>query len=147
MLGHGEGESRNVAPTSADTGKSMTAVHGGLVLNWVSYSDEATGAVLQKVSWAGMDPLKDSCTVTLPASIQQCESVTRTLSFSSLYQIDNFCTEQVVYLDGTVVERLPFTFGFVIPKSTNTWACTVKAAPAMIPAEHLSGRMVRLHTP
>jgi len=66
------------------------------------------------------------------------------MNFTSMEPINKFRLVQIVTLHGQPIEEWKFDFGFVIPGSTNSWQCTIEAAPAqqMIPAEQLSGNVV-----
>jgi retinal rod rhodopsin-sensitive cGMP 3',5'-cyclic phosphodiesterase subunit delta len=74
----------------------------------------------------------------------QLKAVSREMNFSSVETIKNFHLVQSVSLRGQPLEEWRFSFGFVIPGSTNTWACTIESAgaEAMIPAQILSGHVV-----
>ena len=83
-------------------------------------------------------------TVEIPASILQLRSVSREMNFSSVEQISNFRLVQKVHLQSHLLEEWNFTFGFVIPGSTNSWQCVIESAGGdqMIPASILSGNVV-----
>lgn len=87
-------------------------------------------------------PLRSA--VEIPASILQLKSVSREMNFSSREEISNFRLVQSVSLHGQPLEEWRFTFGFVIPDSTNSWQCLIESAgeAAMIPASVLSGNIV-----
>lgn len=91
----------------------------------------------------------------VPKRILKCRAVSREINFSSQEEMKQFRLEQRVFFKGTVIEGLPlvlfnekrfqvnlewaFSFGFVIPGSTNTWQSLIEAAPEsqMIPANLL----------
>jgi retinal rod rhodopsin-sensitive cGMP 3',5'-cyclic phosphodiesterase subunit delta len=87
----------------------------------------------------------------LPADILKCHAVSREINFSSVEEIAQFRLEQRIFLDQSCIEgKLPrlrrllgfnltltgrsllaewiFTFGYVIPGSTNTWQQTIESA-------------------
>eukprot|EP01063_Lacrimia_lanifica_P041459 TRINITY_DN9684_c0_g2_i1.p1 TRINITY_DN9684_c0_g2~~TRINITY_DN9684_c0_g2_i1.p1 ORF type:complete len:153 (+),score=49.80 TRINITY_DN9684_c0_g2_i1:114-572(+) len=114
----------------------------GLTLNWMSYSDEETGQELWRENWKGTDPFAQETTSVIPVDVVERAVLTRTLSFSSEFELRDLRIEQTVLVHGQQVEQWDFTFGFVIPQSTNSWTSTIKAATDMIPPEDLSGHMV-----
>lgn len=90
----------------------------------------------------------------VPKRILKCRAVSREINFASQEEMQQFRLEQRVYFKGTVIEgrssflfllfsietlEWSFTFGFVIPGSTNTWQSLIEAAPEsqMIPANIL----------
>ena len=68
----------------------------------------------------------------------------REICFFSENKLEELHVLQKVFLKDQLIEEWPFYFGFVIPKSVNTWQNIIQAAPAsqMIPAKVLSGNMV-----
>lgn len=85
-----------------------------------------------------------AASVDIPASILKLRAVSREMHFSSVEQLNNFRLVQLVTLNGHPLEEWRFTFGFVIPGSTNSWQCTIEGAGEgnMIPPEVLSGNVV-----
>jgi retinal rod rhodopsin-sensitive cGMP 3',5'-cyclic phosphodiesterase subunit delta len=77
----------------------------------------------------------------IPAQILQCDAVSREIEFFSADVISDFQMQQKVFLRGTCIEQWKFSFGFVIPGSTNSWEQTIYAAP---PEHMLSATQVRV---
>ena len=81
--------------------------------------------------------------VVLPKQILQCDAVSREMVFSSEEEIKDFQLLQKIYLNDQEIEQLYFRFGFVIPKSQNSWDQIIQAdTEGMIPAEVLSGNLL-----
>ena len=69
--------------------------------------------------------------------------MSREITFSSEEEIQAFELVQKISMNGQEIEQLKFRFGFVIPKSTNTWQQTIQAdAENMLPHEMLSGNLL-----
>jgi len=101
--------------------------------------DGATGRMIwESASW-GSDMFVAEMKENIPKDILQCRQVSREINFSSVEQLSKFRIEQRIYFQGQCIEQWFFTFGFVIPGSTNTWQQTIEAAPPeeMIPADVL----------
>ena len=79
----------------------------------------------------------------VPRSILSCRVVSREIVFRSVEPLSNFRLEQRVYFRGSCIEQWLFTFGYVIPGSTNSWQQVIEAAPPdqMLPADQLSGNV------
>ena len=104
----------------------------------------------------------------VPKRILRCRAVSREINFSSEKEMQGFRLEQRVYFKGTIIEGVvsltadaarllssfsrchslsfsllhlewTFSFGFVIPGSTNTWQSLIEAAAEnqMIPSNLL----------
>ena len=54
--------------------------------------------------------------------------VSREINFSSINEISNLALVQKFMMNGVCVEEWSFTFGYVIPNSTNTWQQIIKSA-------------------
>jgi retinal rod rhodopsin-sensitive cGMP 3',5'-cyclic phosphodiesterase subunit delta len=69
--------------------------------------------------------------------------VSREINFTSVQEIKKFRIEQRVFFQGQCIEEWFFTFGFVIPGSTNSWQQQIEAAAPdqMMSAELLSGNI------
>ncbi|CAF0783747.1 unnamed protein product [Adineta steineri] len=79
----------------------------------------------------------------VPKAILKCRAVSREIQFSSEEEMNQFRLEQRVYFKGTIIEEWAFSFGFVMPGSTNTWQSLIEAAQdQMIPANLLNGNVV-----
>merc|ERR1719264_1633892 len=89
----------------------------------------------------------DETEAQVPQEILNCRQVSREIIFSSQEVMSSLRLVQTVIFKGEVLEEWNFSFGFVIPNSTNTWQQTIEAADEeeMIPAELLSGHLI-LHT-
>jgi retinal rod rhodopsin-sensitive cGMP 3',5'-cyclic phosphodiesterase subunit delta len=74
--------------------------------------------------------------------ILQCKAVSRDICFSSVHSIQKFRMQTKVFFHGNCIEEWSFYFGYVIPGSVNTWQQVIEAAPSMIPAEELSGKVI-----
>ena len=59
--------------------------------------------------------------VTFPESILKCGAIGREITFYSEKPITGFEIVQKMSIGGNEIEQLAFQFGFVIPKSTNSW--------------------------
>lgn len=105
--------------------------------------DAYTGRVLWEEKWEGKRKYDDGEMVArVPESILKCKAVSRELNFSSERQMEEFRLEQRVLLHDQPFEHWSFTFGFVVPGSTNTWQQVIEAADEMLPAEVLDGNVV-----
>ncbi|CAF0883334.1 unnamed protein product [Adineta steineri] len=79
----------------------------------------------------------------VPKAILKCRAVSREIQFSSEEEMNQFRLEQRVYFKGTIIEEWAFSFGFVMPGSTNTWQSLIEAAQdQMIPANLLNGNVI-----
>ncbi|CAF0854941.1 unnamed protein product [Adineta steineri] len=79
----------------------------------------------------------------VPKAILKCRAVSREIQFSSEEEMNQFRLEQRVYFKGTIIEEWSFSFGFVMPGSTNTWQSLIEAAQdQMIPANLLNGNVI-----
>jgi len=79
----------------------------------------------------------------IPKRILQCPAVQREIQFSSDNVIQNLSLRQRLVLCGSIIEEWNFTFGFVIPMSTNSWTTIVEGKNgAMLAPEVLSGNLV-----
>jgi retinal rod rhodopsin-sensitive cGMP 3',5'-cyclic phosphodiesterase subunit delta len=59
--------------------------------------------------------------VKFPSELLECEEVSREIVFYSEEEIKDFQLLQKVFVHGQEIEQLYFRFGFVIPKSQNSW--------------------------
>jgi retinal rod rhodopsin-sensitive cGMP 3',5'-cyclic phosphodiesterase subunit delta len=120
-------------------------IASGLTINWMSMKDATKPEILWKSEdWASKKLWGTDQVAKIPKSILRCSAVTREINFSSKHPISHLRLEQKVFLNGTVIEEWKFTFGFVIPNSTNSWSSTIEAAGEehMLPAEVLSGNTI-----
>eukprot|EP00760_Papus_ankaliazontas_P011889 PhM_4_TR15097/c0_g1_i1/m.71830/K13758/PDE6D; retinal rod rhodopsin-sensitive cGMP 3',5'-cyclic phosphodiesterase subunit delta len=79
----------------------------------------------------------------LPARILQCAAVERSITFTSTIERRKLRLRQRLRLGELTIEEWSFNFGFVMPKSTNTWGTIVEARgpDQMIAPEVLSGNL------
>ena len=80
----------------------------------------------------------------LPSKILECNSVSREINFTTEEELSNLRLKQKVILHGHCVEEWAFSFGFVIPHSTNSWQQIIKAAGSgrMRNPQSLSGNVL-----
>ena len=52
------------------------------------------------------------------------------MTFSSVSALSSLRLTQSISLHGQLIERWQFSFGFVIPGSTNSWQCIIEKARA-----------------
>ena len=73
----------------------------------------------------------------------ECEEVSREIVFFSEHEIHDFKLLQKISLNGQEIEQLFFKFGFVMPKSQNSWEQIIQAdTENILPAEVLSGNLL-----
>ncbi len=77
----------------------------------------------------------------MPKEILSCKIVQRELNFSCSKEIRNLKLVQRVYLFDKLIEEWNFSFGFVMPNSTNSWQTIVEAAEQVLPHDFLSGNV------
>lgn len=78
-----------------------------------------------------------------PKSVLECKAIAREIVFFSEHKIEKFSILQTMGVCGQEVEQLNFDFGFVIPKSTNSWDQIIVAdTENMMSADVLSGNLV-----
>lgn len=111
------------------------------VLNWINMRDAYTGRVLwEEKEWKGRRD--EEMVARVPESLLKCKAVSRELNFSSSKQMEDFRLEQRVLLHDQPFEHWSFTFGFVVPGSTNTWQQVIEAADDVLPPSVLDGNVV-----
>ncbi|KAG9410253.1 Retinal rod rhodopsin-sensitive cGMP 3',5'-cyclic phosphodiesterase subunit delta [Aphanomyces cochlioides] len=113
----------------------------GLKINFMNMRCGDTGRLLWQSQKWGHDMFEREQKAVVPKSILDCGSVSREINFSSLHEITDFRLEQRVFLHGKCLEEWLFTFGYVIPDSTNSWQQTIEAAETMLPADAISGKI------
>lgn len=104
-----------------------------------------TGAVVWRAANLGADDLfAGQLEAVLPASLLRAGSVMRSITFSSREVMKDFYMVQRMFLAGQLLEEEEFSFGFVIPGSTNTLEQEVEAdgEAGTLPAEVLSGNLL-----
>merc|ERR1719236_312401 len=107
--------------------------------------DASTGTIM----WEHSDWQigQEETTAQIPREILKCKQVSREINFSSAEMMSSLRLVQTVLYNNSPLEEWRFSFGFVIPNSTNTWQQTIEAADEgdMFPPEVLSGK-VMIHT-
>lgn len=70
--------------------------------------------------------------------------MSREVNFSSVEPMEKLRLQQRVLFKEKCLEDWSFEFGYVIPKSTNTWQSLIEAAPEsqMMPADVLNGNLI-----
>ena len=98
------------------------------------------------VFWSNSDwdmTTQDEQSVKFPKAMLDCAAIGREMTFFAEKAISDFSVEQNMYLGNTLIETLSYDFGFVIPKSTNSWEQIIEAdVGQVLPAEVLSGNLV-----
>jgi retinal rod rhodopsin-sensitive cGMP 3',5'-cyclic phosphodiesterase subunit delta len=114
-------------------------IREGFKINWMKMKDGKTGTVMWECNqWDLSDEGKIE---NLPKEILDCREIIREVNFSSIESFDNLELIQNFYLKDELIESTRFYFGFVIPKSTNSWEQIIEAKDEMIPHEILSGNL------
>lgn len=115
----------------------------GFSIQSMNMRDAASGSLIWQSNRFGADMFECEMHESIPESILQCRAVSREIVFSSKEILSNFRLEQRVFFQGSCIEEWFFTFGYVIPGSTNSWQQIIEAAPPdqMLPAESLSGNI------
>ncbi|KAJ8602210.1 hypothetical protein CTAYLR_003639 [Chrysophaeum taylorii] len=131
-----DGGLMGLAPTAEAKGFG-----NGFTLNWMNMRDAYTGRILwEQNCW--IDMYDREIEAHVPETILSCKAVSREVNFSSRDQLESLRLEQQILLHDKPFEEWRFTFGFVVPGSTNTWQQVIEAADNMIPASVLSGNVV-----
>eukprot|EP00450_Noctiluca_scintillans_P020307 CAMPEP_0194520682 /NCGR_PEP_ID=MMETSP0253-20130528/54771_1 /TAXON_ID=2966 /ORGANISM="Noctiluca scintillans" /LENGTH=203 /DNA_ID=CAMNT_0039364953 /DNA_START=60 /DNA_END=672 /DNA_ORIENTATION=- len=128
--------------SAAEAAAKIEATRKGFVINWMNMRDAATGRVLwESPMW---DTNKVEAEAHVKREILQCRQVAREINFSSVEMMQSLRLVQSVLFNGEEIEEWNFSFGFVIPNSTNTWQQTIESAEEeeMITAEVASGNIV-----
>lgn len=82
--------------------------------------DADTGKELWSSSnWS--DAFTKEISIQIPKSILKLRAISREMTFTSSEVLHSFRLVQSVYLHGSPLEEWHFSFGFVIPGSTNSW--------------------------
>lgn len=127
---------------SAEDEARLAIVRQGFRINWMNMRDASTGAILwENHDW---DCNLHEVEAHVPREILKCRAVSREINFSSVEAMTKLKLVQTVIFKGEPLEEWIFSFGFVIPNSTNTWQQTIEAAEEedMVPAELLSGNVL-----
>ncbi|CAM9114655.1 unnamed protein product [Discosporangium mesarthrocarpum] len=105
--------------------------------------DADTGQLLWESGEWGDDMFRRELKASVPREILRCDAVSREINFTSDEEIKSFRLEQRVFLRGACIEEWFFSFGYVIPGSTNSWQQTIESAghERMLLAEDISGKV------
>ena len=123
--------------------QKASTIMKGFLLHSMTLSDADNGKVLWESGEWGRDVFLRVKEAHVPRSVLSCRSVSREITFGSEEAIQNLRLVQRVFLHSECIENWKFTFGFVIPGSTNTWQSTIEAASdGVLPVEVLSGNTV-----
>mmetsp|Transcript_56716 Transcript_56716/g.88272 ORF Transcript_56716/g.88272 Transcript_56716/m.88272 type:complete len:164 (-) Transcript_56716:89-580(-) len=127
---------------SAEDALRLEQMRRGFRINWMNMRDASTGMILWENHNWDCDSFESEAVI--PRDILRCRQVSREINFSSAEMMNSLRLVQTVIFNGAQLEEWNFSFGFVIPNSTNTWQQTIEAAAEeeMIPAELLSGNVV-----
>merc|ERR1719190_215194 len=120
----------------------LDTIRAGFRINHMNMRDASTGQILwEHHDW---DCSTGETEAQVPREILKCRQVSREINFSSQELMSSLRLVQTILVNGQHLEEWNFSFGFVIPNSTNTWQQTIEAADPeeMIPAELLSGNTV-----
>jgi len=120
----------------------------GFRINWMTMRNATTGETLWESinewpEWPKADNLSDDelPAIKIPMCILDCKAVSREINFTSDKEIQNLRIQQEITLYGSSIEEWNFTFGFVIPGSTNSWQQVIEASDEdlMLDPDELSG--------
>lgn len=113
----------------------------GFKIKAIKFKDGNNGKVLWESS--NYDISVNEKTENLPKEIAGLSVIKREIIFSTEEKLDNLELVQNFYLYGELIESHRFHFGFVIPKSDNSWEQIIEARPEeeMIPIDILSGNL------
>lgn len=131
-----------VARAEEERGQRISA---GFRIEEMTMRNGDSGAVVWRAANLGAEDLfAGQLEAVLPASLLSAGSVMRSITFSSREVMKDFYMVQRMYLSGQLLEEDEFSFGFVIPGSTNTLEQEVEAdeEAGTLPAEVLSGNLL-----
>ena len=111
-------------------------------INSMNMKDGNTGEMLWSQDYSEEDLWQEEMAINLPASILDCTTVSREISFTSAQQLSHFKLQQHILLNNVLIEEWNFAFGFLIEGSTNSWQQTIVSAPGVMDAKTLSGHLV-----
>lgn len=134
---------KNQGEIRVSSNPAAREILAGFRINSMQMRDAVTGRLMWVSHEWGSDMFEKEQVAHIPASILRCKAVGREINFSSEEEMKKFRLEQRVFFQGVCMEEWFFSFGFVIPGSTNTWEQTIYAAEesAMLPAHLLSGQV------
>lgn len=127
--------------------EQIQKIQDGFAINRITMSNAETGEII----WFSNDcqnflNAKKELKAYIPKKILKCQTVAREIIFSSKELIKKLRVEQSILFEDLESEFFEFSFGFVIPGSTNTWQQTIDAdePEKMMAPEVLSGKLVVL---
>lgn len=113
---------RNEGEVKVSTSKLAREIVKGFYICSLSMKDKTTNDDILSLNGNDFDSIfVEELTVHTTKKLFMCETIMRYIVFKSQSEIKDLKMVQKTYLDGSVLERLDFNFGFVIPGSTNTW--------------------------
>ena len=91
--------------------------------------------------------LRVDLSVHVPASLLSLHAISREMVFHSRHSMSAFRLTQSILFHSHLIEHWSFTFGFVIPDSSNSWQCVIakgeeSASQPQLSAQQLSGNVV-----
>ena len=108
------------AAADANFAEKLKKIGDGFKIVSMSMKNAGTGKVLWTCdSWDMTEGVEKA--VRFPKEVLECEEISREMVFSSDEEIKDFRLLQKISLNGMEIEQLNFKFGFVIPKSQNSW--------------------------
>ncbi|CEG49337.1 retinal rod rhodopsin-sensitive cgmp 3-cyclic phosphodiesterase subunit delta [Plasmopara halstedii] len=115
----------------------------GLIINHMNMRCAETGRLMWQSDEWGTDVYHVEQKAHLPKDILKCSAISREINFSSAEEISKFRLEQRVFLAGSCIEEWIFSFGYVIPGSTNTWQQTIESDEPenMLDPEAMNGKL------
>jgi retinal rod rhodopsin-sensitive cGMP 3',5'-cyclic phosphodiesterase subunit delta len=120
----------------------LKPLEGSFQIKSIQMSDVESKEVLWKSQFSSSDDWeKDQIEIRLPREILSCSAVAREIEFSSQDEIQELRLIQKVLLHDHLIEEWDFSFGFVIPSSTNTWQNIIVSSPEVMDASVLSGNV------
>lgn len=118
-------------------------IYRGLSINHMNMRCAETGKLMWQSDEWRQDMFVAEQEAQIPRAILKCSAVSREINFSSAEEISQFRLEQRIFFDGACIEEWLFSFGFVIPGSTNTWQQTIESAGPenMLDPDMMSGKL------
>lgn len=116
-------------------------VKSGFKINFLKMKDGENGKCLWEKNDFNLEEVEKN--EELPKELLKCKVIVREINFTSKEKIEDLELIQNFYLLGELIESSRFYFGFVIPKSTNSWEQIVEAKneDEMLTPELLSGNL------
>ena len=98
---------------------------------------DGKGMIWQQKEWNLTDDRERS--LTFPKEMLECKALGREITFYSAKPIEKFNITQIMRVNEMELEKFTFDFGFVIPRSENSWEQIIERDDEVMPAEVLSG--------